>query len=643
MGLWLVVASCCSLVPATGQEAQADAPAKDGQANYVPAVELLTDSVAGLLRIPNVPKFREAYEQTHAGRLMNEESMQPFIESQRARAKDYLQSIGNKIGIQLSELYNIASGEVVFSWLPFENDKRRPFAVCVIADIRGLKAKADDQMETIDKDLKAGGWARNDIQHRGQSIRIYTTKPKPGQLKVEQIAITASDERLIAADRDSVVTDLLDSIAGQPKGKAINTLDEFNIVHHHSSKAIRVPIQQGGGTIAAEWFAKPFQMGRILREAFEVDRGDQFDIIKLLENQGFDVLKAAGGVFAIAGKKYDLLHKGMVYAPGKLEQAARMLQFVNKPAAAIPKWVHGDAATFNRLNLKIENAFWSSETLINEAFGDEIFKDIIEGIRDDEDGPQIDIAKNVLPNLDDQIILITDNTLPTDVNSERMLVAIRVRDANAIKLAIRKAMEVEPDASKMDVLPGVEIWRVQRGEGGEDFDKELFGDLELSFEEETEEPPPLLDHWAIAMVDQGPGSDVPYLMFSSHPDLLVLTAQRIQQGNEGGLAALPQVQTIVTSLNELGGVAPSFDRIVRTKLSMRAKYHLLRQGKLKESDSIMAALYRRMFEDEDGDEPDANNAAKLPPMKKIQQHFPDGGGYFETIQDGWAMTGFLLK
>ena len=27
-----------------------------------------------------------------------------------------------------------------------------------------------------------------------------------------------------------------------------------------------------------------------------------------------------------------------------------------------------------------------------------IFRDIIDGIRDDEDGPQIDIAKDVLPN-----------------------------------------------------------------------------------------------------------------------------------------------------------------------------------------------------------------------------------------------------
>ena len=314
---------------------------------------------------------------------------------------------------------------------------------------------------------------------------------------------------------------------------------EFETVLTRSSQAIRDPIQAGGGTIAAEWFAKPFQMGRIVRESLEVDRGNQVDILKLLENQGFDALKAAGGVFAMAGQKFDLLHRGFVLAPpttdepSKYENAARMLQFENQPLANIPAWVHADAASFNRLNPRFEEAFWASETLINEAFGDEIFRDIIEGIRDDEDGPQIDIEKNVLPNLDDQVILITDNVLPANVNSERMLVAIRVRNADAIKIAIRKAMEVEPDASKMDVLPGVEIWRVQRGQSNDKFDAELFGDLELGFARQTKEQAPLLDHWAIALVDKGPGSDAPYLMFSSHPDLLVLVAKRIQDRCQG--------------------------------------------------------------------------------------------------------------
>jgi hypothetical protein len=505
-------------------------------------------------------------------------------------------------------------------------------------------------MEKIDKELTAGGWIRQDIKSQGETIRLYNVKPKPGQLKVEQIAITLNDVRIIAADRDSVVTELLDAVAGQPKGDAIASLDDFETVLTRSSQAIRDPIQAGGGTIAAEWFAKPFQMGRIVRESLEVDRGNQVDILKLLENQGFDALKAAGGVFAMAGQKYDLLHRGYVLAPpttdqpSKYENAARMLQFENQPLADIPPWVHADAASFNRLHPKFEEAFWASETLINEAFGDEIFRDIIEGIRDDEDGPQIDIEKNVLPNLDNQVMLITDNTLPATVNSERMLVAIRIRDAAAIKAAIGKAMEVEPDASRMDVLPGVEIWRVQRDESSNDkFDAELFGDLELGFQADTKEQAPLLDHWAIAMVDKGPGSDAPYLMFSSHPDLLILVAKRIQDGAKGGLHSLPSIKSVAESLQELGCEQPAYDRAVRLKYSLRAKYQLLQQGKLKESDSVLASIYRRIFEDEEGGEPDPLNAAKLPPLEQIEAFLPDGGSYFETTEDGWAFTGFLLK
>ncbi len=58
----------------------------------------------------------------------------------------------------------------------------------------------------------------------------------------------------------------------------------------------------------------------------------------------------------------------------------------------------------------MEDAFWASETLINEAFGDEIFRPMIDGIKEDEEGPQIDVEKDFFPNLDDQLILITDNT-----------------------------------------------------------------------------------------------------------------------------------------------------------------------------------------------------------------------------------------
>lgn len=617
---------------------------------YKSAIELLPDSVAGMVRIPNLPRFCEAWEKTSIGKLLDDEAMQPFIEAQRERAKNYLEAFDNKVGVRPEDLYDMASGELVVSWLPFPNDKRRPFALCVIADVRGRTQQAKMAIDQLDEDLKVAGWIREDIEHQGQTVRIYNTEPKPGQLKVEQIVISLDETRLLAADRDLVVTDILDTLAGDTDDRPIVKLEAFQNVLKKSSQAILEPVKTGGGTVAIEWFARPFQMARILRESLEVDRGNQVDIVKLLENQGFDAIKAAGGIVALAGEKYQFLHRGAILAPpvtdkpSKYELAAKMLQFENAPLATIPSWIPPDAASFSRINLRFEEMFWASETLLNEAFGDEIFKDIIEGIRDDEDGPQIDIAKNVLPNLDDQLILVTDNTLPSELNSERMLIAIRISDAKAIGTAIGKAMEVEPDASIMDAVPGVDIWRVQRGGEDDELDEDLFGDLDIGLgDEEIEESPPLLDHWAIAMIDKGVNSEAPYLMFSNDPDLLVSVATRIRAGEKAGLGAEPEIKAIVAALQELGCKTPALDRVVRTKLSLRAKYNLLREGKLKDSDSVLSSFYRRFLEDKDADADEAIDAANLPPLNVIEKYLPSGGGYTETTKDGWSLTGFLLN
>lgn len=639
---------CSAFVLATSRTIAQDNAAQEGA--YVSAIDLLPGSVAGILRIPNLPELSEGWAKTNIGQLLQDDSMQPYLESQRDRAIGYLENISRKVGLKAEDLQDISSGEVVIGWLPFDKDTRRPFALCIIADIRGRKANAEKAATKIEEDLVKAGWEGSDLKHRGHNIRVYNNKPKPGQLKVEQIAILIDEDRIIAADRDIVVTDLLDVIDGEGTTTPISQEDDFKIVMGRSGEAIQEPLTESGGMISGEWFARPFQMGRIVRESLEVDRGNDVDILNLLENQGFDAIKAAGGILAIAGDPYDILHRGYVLAPpvtdqpSKYELAARMLQFPNADLAKIPDWVHSTTASFSRMNIKIEEAFWASETLINEALGDDIFRDIIDGIRDDEDGPQIDIAKDVLPNLDDQVVIITDNTLPVDIGSERMLVAVKISDANKIKEVIQKAMEVEPDAKQVEAFEGAEIWQVERGGGDEDFDEDIFNDLDLGFEEEVvEEAPPLLDNWAIATVDKGPGSDSSYLMFSNNAALIVEAAERIRKGNDAGLATEDSIKRVLTAHRELGCVTPSLDRCVRLKLALRAKYELLKQGKLKESGSVLASFYRRFVEAEGSENTEPPDISKLPALEEIEKYFPDGGSFVETTENGWSLTSFLLK
>ena len=145
------------------------------------------------------------------------------------------------------------------------------------------------------------------------------------------------------------------------------------------------------------------------------------------------------------------------------------------------------------------------------------------------------------------------------------------------------------------------------------------------------------------MIDKGANSEAPYLMFSNDPDLLVSTATRIRSGAKVGLSDEPEIKAIVTSLEELGCKSPALDRVVRTKLSLRAKYNLLRAGKLKDSDSVLSSFYRRFLEDQEANTEEAIDAADLPPLSVIEKYLPSGGGFSETTEDGWSLTGFLLN
>lgn len=630
-----------------GPAKQAGAEQGGAKPVLMTALKLLPDTAAGVVRIPNLTVLCDSWKKTTLSGITDDPSMKPLIDANFGSQGAVWEKLGDKVGLRPKELYEIATGEVIAVWLPFENDNRRPSSVCVVADIRGKHAEAEAVLKRVDQDLKADGATRTDVTHAGETVRVYRPKTRPGQLKIEQVVVCLTKDRVIASDRDSVVLEILDAIANDGRE---DSLDKAPLLRTVWKQALsRSEIEVEGSQV--EWFVKPLTMGRIIRDVAKVDRGNKVRILNLLENQGFDALQAAGGIAVVGQGKFDLLHRGYVHAPpvtdkpSRYRLAARMLQFPNTPLEGIPAWVPANTASITRVNWKIEEAFWAVETLVDEAFDNEIFRPSIEGIRDDEEGPQIDIEKNVLPNLSEHLLLLTDNTLPATVDSERVLVAIEVLNADAIGTAVRKAMEVEPDVFKVDTVPGVEIWQVKHGSGDDELDDEFFDDL--GFEEEIdEEQTPLLNTWAIAMVPAGKGSKKSHLVFSSHVEWLVDVAKRMQTGEGDKLADLDEVKDLLKLTSEMGADEVAFQRVVRLRQSLRAKYELQRQGELKNSDSVLASLVRRMFE---GDEPKADepierlNVSKWPAFSEVEKYFRNAFGFVETTETGWNLNGFLLK
>jgi hypothetical protein len=503
----------------------------------------------------------------------------------------------------------------------------------------------------IDADMKANGAKLDTTSFGSESIRVYTLKPVPGQIKIDQVVLTYNDTRLIAADRDSVVTSMLEAVAGTDKSAKLDSAEDFLGVR----KQVEPQIADQASMAGVQWFARPLAMGRIVKEAAKIDRGRQVDILNLLQRQGFDAVRAAGGQVSVGGSEFDLLHKGFIWAPmapGQAERfrlAARVIQPVNFPAESIPAWVGGKIASFSQLNWNMTDAFWHIESLVDDAFGEVIFRDILEGIRDDEDGPRIDIAKDVIPNLGKRLFILTDNVMPADQRSERVLVAIETIDTAALRKAVRRTMEVESDASLIPgPIPGVEVYRVMRTNEPNDFEAELFDDLGLGDDEDNpNRQPPLLNQWAITVIEAPgaaeSGKQPGYLIFSSHPELLLETLGRFAKtGNPEAFGDDAEVKGVLSKLENQGAQQRAYVRVAKTNLTFRAKYGLMQQGKLRDSDSVLATVFRRIFISKGEDDLDLNND-KLPPFEQIEKYLRPAGGYSKATDTGWTLDGFLLK
>lgn len=629
-----------------------------GAETYVSAMKLIPDTAAGMLRVPSVPELVKSWQGTTLYSLGNDPSMKPFIDFQKQRSEQQTKTLGFDIGLRPQDVVDVASGEAVAVWLPFE-DPRRPFALAVIVDVRGNLARAQELLDQVDQDLRAAGATPQETSFGDQKIRRYALKPLPGQIKIDEVAITLDDQRLIAADRESVIVSMLEVIAGKRELSTLETANDFVGVREQTlNHSLPAGADGVAGTVALEWFARPIAMGRIIKEAAKIDRGKQVDILNLLQRQGFDAISAIGGQLTVGHGDFDLLHKGFIWAPpvpgepDRFRLAARMLRPINDENNQVPPWAGPEIASFARVNWELSEAFWYAESLVDDALGEPIFRDLLDGIRDDEEGPQIDIEKNVIPNLGRHVIVITDNQLPADLRSERMLVAIEARDAKALREAVRKTLEVDPDATLLPVAtPGVEVYRVLRTDEPEDFEAELFGDLEEATDE-SDVPAPLLNQWAITVLDDpkaAPGEvKLPgYLVFSSHPELLLDVVQRFAAPvPAASFGQLPEAKAVQHHLDVLasshGGKGHVFSRLARTDRTMRVKYSLMREGKFRDSDSVLATLFRRIFISADSKTADLGTKL-LPPFDQVESYFRPAGSISKATDLGWTLDGFLLK
>lgn len=599
-------------------------------------VAMLPSSAQGYVRVSDMPRLRERWSTTELAKFAKDPALKDFWEDQRQDIERRLADAGWQLNIEAAKLVDVASGEIVLGWISRPENRRKPYSLALVVDVMS-KQDTDELLASVDKQLKEKGAQAKQVEVSGQTVLQYTLPRKPGELLLQETFYCVSNNRLLASDELAMVDWM---IANQSKTSPESIIGDAD----YQQAMARLDGLLKSSEI--EYFVRPIGLARVIREISGKREGNRStDVLKVLEDQGFGSFRAVAGRVEVGGGQTDMLHQGIVLAPKPLPGSAAIVNTPNEVAWELPSWVGGNVSTILNICWNIQESFWKSEGLMDGlADSPGVFKTFVKGMAENETGPKVDIAKEVLPYLTNDILSMSDCKEPITVDSRRTMIALRVTEPEKLFKVLERVMNNEPDAVLQE-FQGHKLWKVVRQQeedvdlGGVDLGNDFgeFGDQPIQNKPEDE---PWLSNWAITIYGDR-------LMFASHAEMIQDAITQDKSGNPSPLLQDVEYQRARTMVESLAGGRPGCSwQVLRSDLSYRVQYELFREGKLPQSQSMIATIMERLTQPKKelrGKEKQQIDGGKLPPFDQIRGYLQPGGMMFQSTEDGWVYTGFLLS
>lgn len=587
--------------------------------------QLLPDSVQAVAWIRNAEELSNRWDQTLLSELTTDPALRQFFDGQQESIQKKLIDAGWRLGVKPQDLAPYLKGQVAIAWME-KSEARKPFAMAFLADIEDDPATIQQMLKEIDDAIAKNKATKKQLSHLDQQITHYVLPKRPGQLLDENSFLATSAGKLIISDDVQLLKDLIDKLAGKSvAGKAL--AEDVDFIASRQLLEIR-------NTANIEFFIRPLGLAKVIRDIGGKRSRNGADLLVVLKNQGFGSVKAVSGEVWLAEGDTDISHRGYVLADQPLPKAAAVLDFPNQALTDIPKFVNGAATSYLATKWNSQEAFWKLESLVDEVTGTPgTFKEVIHGFKADLNGPQVDIRSELLPLFTNDIVAFADNQEgEVQPNSRRNLIALRVNDAVKASKLVERVMKNEAKA-QLKKYGSIEIW---------EFSNELeeansdFSDFGAVPEDEAEKET-WLNQWAICVKDD-------WIMFSSHAAMLHAAIDQVAK-NDGRLEEEADFVNTKRAVLESFGEDPCAWKIARNQLAFRVQYELFRQGKLQESESMLATILGKILEDDSelqNKKSPIINGQNLPPYEQVAKFLRPSGFKIIATDRGWSFGGLLV-
>jgi hypothetical protein len=604
------------------------------------------------LSVPDVRGLRQRFDRSPYGQLLADPTMAAFVDHVRAEINKNSKQRLAKLGLTLEDLERIPGGEVAVAAIEPEPGQ---MATVLVVDVTGHETEARELVETITARLLERKATVVTIAGAPAGLSVYRLPPEPDD---ERRKTPARERRVAFAYGGSA---LVVGDDAQQVGQAFSVVttgrkDSLAATSPFAGVMARCGRDMPANAAPIRWFVDPLPFASVYREAnppLEKRKGP--DYVTILGRQGFDAVKGLGGLVVFGAGGHAVRHATMVWAPPlpgrqplsgeSYDLAARMLQFPNAERMVPPEWVPRDVTGWSALNWDFQAAFAAAETLVDDVVGDRgVFDDVIASLKEDPDGPQIDVEQDLVAALGTRVSLITDHADPADPDAERLVVAIETVDEARVAATIAKVMNADKDMERKEIA-GHTVWElIDRTAAIPELQVETPG-LKLGGDRDDdgrrrrqrirEKEDKLLPHSSVT-VAKG------HLFIASHRDVL----ERVLV-TPGGVDALASADDYALAVREIDRLLPTLTALKsfgREDDTILPAYELLRRGSMPKSQSVFGQLLNGLLGDgKPGSVREQRlDGSTLPEFEVIRHYFGTAAVGMESVAEGWFVTGLSL-
>ena len=618
------------------------------EAAFPPSEKIFPATTRGWVSISHGPEFRQRFNRTQYGLLLKDPNMKPFIESVRKQLESSNSGRLGRLGLTLDDLLEVAGGEYALAAVGSPAGK---LATVVLVDVTGHDAEARRLVDKMNQRMAEQKGTKVAANGDGP-LTVYQlpSTDNGGPSSDQRVAFALSGNAIIVGDDPALVAQVMGTL-GQGRGDCVGSLPAFSTVMG------RCQGQVPASTAAVRWYVDPLPFAKAYQATNpprEKRKGP--DYVAILGRQGFSAVKGAGGVVVFDDGGHAMRHHTMVYAPplpgkqplaaDRFELAARMLQFPDIDSIGPQPWVPRDIAGWTSLQFDLRNAFVTVESLVDDIVGEKgVYDDVIASVKEDPDGPQIDLEKDLVGCLGSRVTLITDHATPIGTDSERLVIAVETVDPSRLAATVAKSMSIDPDMAKIDVQGNVAWELIDRSMAIPQLEVELPGgavphadhddDASRRRSKLRERDEKLLPH-SVVTVAHG------HLFVASHRDIL----ERVlaTKGDIESLGSAADYTQMAAELNRLLPGKAATRSFTREDEAIRPAYEMLRQGSMPKSKSLTGQLLNGILGDGKPGTVRTQrlDGSTLPDFEIVRRYFGTVGVGMQTVPEGWYVTGVSL-